>query len=231
MHEGNEEGKAYTVGIMRVPVEERPQGELAEVVQRAVDHIHDTLTEDLGLRIKLFEFEGPHILPSERGYSPFDFLELGLAEKVERDIHFMLVVSEVELSPSNLSYVLAFPSQLTNVGIMSIRRLSPSFWGQGPDLGATARRLAALMLHTFGHIVNLPHSEDRANVMADIGRVSDLDEMCAFTGEQLRLIRQHMPQEARDAVQEGGASRSWRESWSRTGGPSCSPPSARTRCG
>ncbi|HSJ58896.1 MAG TPA: hypothetical protein VLC95_17045 [Anaerolineae bacterium] len=200
---GVDDGSSYTVGIMRVPVEKKPQGELTEVVERAVDTIRDTLTRDLGLEINLFEFEGPHILPSEGGYSPFDFLELGLAEKIERGIHFLLIVSEVGLSTSNLSYVLAFPSQLTNVGIVSIKRLSPSFWGHEADTEVTASRLAALMLHTFGHIVNLSHNDDQTNVMADIGQVTDLDRMHTFTGEQLRQIRENMPREARDAVQDG----------------------------
>jgi hypothetical protein len=197
------EGSTYTLGIMRVPVEEKPGGELKEIVECAVDRIRDTLIEDLRLEIDLFEFEGPHILPSEGGYSPFDFLELGLAEKIERGIHFLMIVTEVSLSSSNLSYVLAFPSQLTNVGIMSSKRLSPSFWGHEPDKEVTTSRLATLMLHTFGHIVNLSHSDDQTNVMADIGQVSDLDNMDSFTGEQLRQIRHNLPHEAREDVQHG----------------------------
>lgn len=204
MREGDKPKEmTYKVGIMRVPIEEETNGRLADIVDRAVDDIRHTLTEELKLEIELFEFEGPHLLPEEGGYSPFGFLELGLAEKLERDIHFLLIVSEVGLSTSNLSYVLAFPSQLTNVGIMSIKRLSPSFWGHEPDRTVTASRLATLMLHTFGHIVNLPHSDDRTNVMAQIGRVSDLDAMDEFTADQLHRIRKNMPREAREDVQEG----------------------------
>ena len=68
-------------------------------------------------------------MPSAGTYAPLDFLQIGMNEKLERGIHFLLIVTEVDLSTTTFSYTLALPSQLTNVGIISTKRLNPTFWG------------------------------------------------------------------------------------------------------
>jgi len=165
------------------------------------------LIEDLGLRVDLFGFDGPHVVPAEGAYAPLDFVRIGLSEKLEREVHFLLIVTEVDLSATSVSFALALPSQLTNVGVISTRRLDPSFWGDEPQPEQAVERLAALMFHTFGHLLNLDHSPDPANVMYDVGQVEELDLMTEVTAEQFSEISLQLTREARERISERGASR------------------------
>lgn len=194
----------YTVGIMRATVDTTSATAGQELVARAVDKIRSTLTGELGLNIKFFTFNGPPIRPAEGRYPAFDLLQIGLVEKLERHIDFLLIVSEIDLSSSTISYAVALPSQVTNVGILSVKRLFPSFWGEEPALETTAQRLGNLMLHTLGHLLNLPHAPARDNVMYDFGEIAALDEMNGFSSEQVTRIQNTLPAEAREArLQEG----------------------------
>ena len=175
-----------------------------ELVTLAVDRIRSTLTSDLGLDIKFFTFDGPPIRPADGRYPAFDLLQIGLVEKLERHVDFLLIVSEIDLATSTTSYALALPSQITNVAIISARRLSPSFWGNEPAMKTTIRRLGNLMLHTLGHLLNLPHAYAPGNVMYDFEDVAELDEMDGFNSDQVERIRRTLPQEAREARLEEG---------------------------
>jgi predicted Zn-dependent protease len=192
----------YTIGVMKTPVEGRTSREFGENIDAAVEILRQSLTEQIGLQIKVFEFVGPHLQPTSGTYSPFDFLRLGLTEKLERKIAFLLIVSEVDLAAPRLSYALAFPSRLMNIGILSTNRLSPAFWGEEPSSELTSQRLASLMLHTTGHILNLSHHSDPKNVMYDFESVEDLEHMQEMTPQQQEEIRRMVSIEARDAVQE-----------------------------
>ena len=46
------------------------------------------------------------------------------------------------------------------------------------------RRLHHLLLHTLGHLLNLPHSESPHNAMYAFEGVADLDVMATLTPEQ-----------------------------------------------
>ncbi len=194
----------YTIGVMKLPVQGEKLAEFDDIVDGAVAALEQTLTDFLHLRVVLFQFAGPHLLPEEGGYSALDFLQLGLAEKLERRLDFLLMVTEVELRPTGRSYVLALPSQLTNVGILSTKRLSPRFWGEPLDDDVaqkqSVQRLHQAMLHTLGHILNLPHSDEPSNPMYDIEKVEDLDSMTGFTQEQVRQMQRNLPAEAREKV-------------------------------
>ena len=197
----------YAVGVMTMDVESRDSAGFRQLVDRAVAAFEATLDADLSLRVEPFAFEGPHLVPGAGAYAPLDFLEIGLAEKLERRLPFLLIVTEVDLSSSSLAYTLALPSQLTNVGIVSTKRLDPGFWGDDPDDERAADRLASLLMHTFGHLLNLEHREDRANVMFPIESVEDLDGMTEVTDAQHARLRAMLPREAHDRVAGG---RGWR---------------------
>ena len=116
----------------------------------------------------------------------------------------MLIVTEVDLSSSSLAYTLALPSQLTNIAILSTRRLDPGFWGEGDDLAKTARRLAALMLHSFGHLVALRHDADPTNAMYPLEGVEDLDRMEGLSAGQRARIARTLPREANERSTRSG---------------------------
>lgn len=197
----------YIVGVMRTVVEATNDAAFVALVDRALAKLEADLTDDLRLRVEVFSFEGPHLTPDAGAYAPLDFLRIGLNEKIERGIHFMLIVTEVDLAASTLSYALALPSQLTNVGVISTKRLDPAFWGEDEDASRTADRLAALMLHTLGHLLNLSHRPEETNVMFDFGAVEDLDRMKEVTPAQREQIVHNLPVEAHERVSREGHGR------------------------
>jgi hypothetical protein len=160
----------------------------------------------MDLAVQLFEFTGPRLSPSDRGYSALSFVHMGMAEKLERGIHFLLIVTEAELAATRYSYTVAMPSQLANIGVISMQRLRPEFWGDAQNQETTVHRLAVAMLHTFGHLLNLPHRSERSNIMYDFQSVEELDRMGGFDAGQKETMRRILPQEAR---QEVGHDRPW----------------------
>lgn len=197
----------YVVGVMRTVVEATDDAPFVALVDAAIKRVEKDLSDDLGLRVEVFAFEGPHLTPEAGAYAPLDFLRIGLGEKIERGVNFLLIVTEVDLAASTLSFALALPSQLTNVGVISTKRLDPAFWGEDAESDQTADRLAALMLHTLGHLLNLRHHPDAANVMFDFGDVEALDKMHAVTPAQREQIVRNLPIEARERVSRKGRGR------------------------
>lgn len=184
-------------------VEGRDSEAFRAVVAQAARQFEATLTGGLGLRAELFAFQGPHLTPTAGAYAPLDFLQIGIAEKLERRLPFLLIVTEVDLSSASLAYTLALPSQLTNVGVVSTKRLDPGFWGNDPDVERATDRLAAILLHTFGHLLNLDHAPDPANVMYPLEGVEDLDRMAEVTEGQRERLREALPREAHEATASG----------------------------
>jgi len=188
----------YVVGVMTMEVEGKDTDRFHHHVAQAVEALKESLTSALGVRVVLLTFEGPHLMPTAGAYAPLDFLQIGMTEKLERNIHFLLIVTEVDLTATTLSYTLALPSQLTNVGVVSTRRLNPDFWGDRPDSALTVRRLSTLLLHTFGHLLNLSHARDPQNVMYNFAGVDDLTAMAHLTHAQRKQMRQMLPREAHE---------------------------------
>ena len=195
-------GGEYVVGVMTMEVEGRDSERFRQRVETAAAAVDRALTQALGVRVDLHSFEGPHLTPAAGAYAPLDFLQIGLAEKLERGAHFLLIVTEVDLSASTLSYTLALPSQLTNVAVVSTKRLEPSFWGEDTGTDAdddlAARRLETLLLHSFGHLLNLDHDPDPANAMHDFAGVDALDQMGGFSEPQRAAMQRALPREAHE---------------------------------
>ncbi|MGB3308862.1 MAG: hypothetical protein WA939_19145 [Nodosilinea sp.] len=194
----------YVIGVMTIDVEGKNSERFHRHVTQAVDIFKDAIINVLGVRVALLAFEGPHLTPTAGAYAPLDFLHIGMTEKLERDVHFLLIVTEVDLSATTFSYTLALPSQLTNVGVVSTKRLNPDFWGDREDAALTVQRLAALLLHTFGHLLNLSHARDSQNVMYNFAGVDDLAAMSYLTPTQRQRMRQALPREAHERTSRDG---------------------------
>jgi len=190
--------REYVIGVMSIDVEGKNSDRFHRLVNEAVQAFDDALARALGLRVDLMAFAGPHMAPMAGAYAPFDFLRIGLTEKLEREVHFLLIVTEVDLAATTLSYTLALPSPLTNVGVVSTKRLDPAFWGDPADDARVVRRLNTLLLHTFGHLLNLPHADDADNAMYDVADVDDLDRMATLTDAQRDRMRSALPREAHE---------------------------------
>ncbi len=183
---------------MLVDVEGKNSDRFHRLAEQAVQGFDAALAQALGLRVELIAFAGPHMTPTAGAYAPFDFLRIGLTEKLERKMHFLLIVTEVDLAATTLSYTLALPSPLTNVGVVSTKRLDPAFWGGPADNTVMVQRLTTLLLHTFGHLLNLPHEADSTNAMYDVANVNDLDAMSTLTAAQRERMRSALPLEAHE---------------------------------
>lgn len=190
---------SYVVGIMKTAVE-GSDTDFEPVLTAAIKRVEAFLTDHaFRLHLRLFDFVGPHLVPSGGAYAPLDFLQIGIAEKVERRLHFLLIVTEVDLS-TDRSYTVALPSRLTNIGIVSTKRLMPRFWGQPRQLDVAVNRLTALLLHTIGHLLNLRHSDEPGNLMYQFQDVRDLERMTAFTSDQVDRMLRVLPDEAHEAL-------------------------------
>ncbi len=168
----------------------------------AIETFKRTLSEELGIGVTAFGFSGPDLTPESGAYAALDFLRLGLSEKIERNIDFLLIVTEVDLAASKLSFALALPSQLTNVAVISVKRLDPGFWGEESATHTLSDRLAALMSYSFGRLLNLSRSTDPDNLMFDFKAVNELERMQDFTPEQRAAALHNLPVEARERVSQ-----------------------------
>lgn len=191
----------YLIGVMITPVESADEAFRA-VIHEAVKLVEQRLAQRVPhLRLEVFEFAGPHLSPAHGGYLPLELLQLGVVEKIERKPNFLLVVTEVDISSQLTTFIVALPSRLTNVGLISTKRLHPRFWGEPDDTaGLLAKRVAGLMLQTLGYLLNLrPHS-DPANIMYRFEELGQLEGMRALTDAQVTQMEQSLPAEARDRM-------------------------------
>lgn len=197
--------RVYSIGVMKLPVEGQ-QEEFSTTVDEVVERVDSVLTEgEVGLQVSVYEFTSPHLLPSRGSYSPLDFLQIGLTEKLERNLTLLVLITEVELDPRSQGYALAYPSQLTNIAIVSTKRLDPAFWGEEERAATFASRLESLILHTVGHLLNVPHDDDPESAMYAFRNVADLDAMHELNEHQLMTMKRNLPREARDRLGRGAA--------------------------
>jgi hypothetical protein len=193
---------------MKTPVNDGMERRLDGIVDEAAAQLQQRVAR-LSLDLRTFAFEGPPLIATGGRFQPLDYLEIGLAEKLERQANFLLIVTEADMEATRTPYVLAYPSRLANIGMVSVRRLLPDFWGEPEDDGLAARRLESLMLHTLGHILNLSHAESSTNVMHDFGSVDTLDRMSELSEGQIEEMRQNLPIEAHDEQARGSSMSFW----------------------
>ena len=189
---------------MTMAVEDADPARFRRRVEAATRDFEAAIAGALGVRVELIAFRGPHLAPAGGGYAPLDFLRIGMTEKLERGVQFLLVVTEVDLAATTFSYTVALPSRLTNVAVVSTRRLDPAFWGEEEDEPRAVGNLTALLLHSFGHLLNLPHAADPANVMYDFAGVDDLPAMRTLTDAQRDRLRRALPREAHERTAPAG---------------------------
>jgi len=191
----------YLIGVMITPIED-PDERFREQVVNAVELLEQQLTQQLpNIRLEISDFVGPHLIPANGAYSPLDLLQLGVIEKVERTPSFLLVVTEVEIAAEMMTYATSFTSPLTNVAILSTKRLDPGFWGDAANAqDTTEQRLVGLMLHTIGLLLNLPAHNVPQNIMYRYEELDQLSQMRDFTENQLQQMARGLPAESRDLI-------------------------------
>ncbi|WP_420457661.1 hypothetical protein [Neolewinella sp.] len=191
------------LGIMKVDVAGHDARALSLLTRQATRRFTEVLEREPRLRIESLTFDGPPLTPDDSGYNALDFVQIGINEKTERRMAFLLIVTEVEIAAASLSYLLALPSQLTNVAIISTRRLADYGSEELENTDLMSERLGTLMLHCFGRLLNLDYQPDESNYMARIEVPHDLDAMDRFTDTQFDRMAHNLPLEANDRFSAG----------------------------
>ncbi|PPK84681.1 hypothetical protein CLV84_3843 [Neolewinella xylanilytica] len=197
------EAESIVVGIMKMDVAGRDARDLGALTRLATERFTHVVDREPRLKITSLTFDGPPLTPGEHGFRALDFVQLGIQEKTERRLAFLLIVTEVEIAAPSLAYLLGLPSQLTNVAILSTRRLSDYGSANWKDDQLMAERLGTLMLHCFGRLLNLGYRADTTNYMARIQVPTDLDRMRHFTDRQFQQMADRLPREANDRYSSG----------------------------
>ncbi len=178
-------------------------GALAALTGAAAAGFSRIIQQELRIRVESFSFAGPGLTPDENGYRALDFVQIGINEKTERQLAFLLIITDVEIAAASMSYLLALPSQLTNVAVISTRRLIAYGQDTLPHEELGRDRLITLMLHCFGRLLNLKYVTAPTNYLARVQVPDDLDAMQQFTDRQLRQMAENLPREANDRYSEG----------------------------
>lgn len=190
----------FRIGIMKTSLHGTVSKQLDYIVNNATQQIRERLTDHLQLDVEIFEFTESQLIANKSNYSPLDLLQIGLSEKTTRNIHFLLMIFEADLATSHRSFRIFLPSKLTNIGLLSIKRLNPKFWGYADDTAKTTQRLTNLMLHTLGHILELGHETDSQNIMYALQSIDALDSMHHITEMQIDQMNNMIPLEAHEEV-------------------------------
>lgn len=192
------------LGIMKLDVAGKENGgALDALTETATVEFNRVIRQKLDIQVQSFPFAGPSLIPDENGYRALDFVQIGINEKTERKLAFLLIITDVEIAAASMSYLLALPSQLTNVAVISTRRLIA--YGEDKLLQEELRteRLTTLMLHCFGRLLNLNYVKEPSNYLARVQVPGDLDTMRHFTEAQHQHMVENLPQEANDRYSEG----------------------------
>lgn len=121
---------------------------------------------------------------------PIGLVDQGVAERDARRWDFALVVTQAELKSYFKPYTLGVPSQAVSVAVASTSRIDPEALpplpGERTDEDTAARyevlgrRLYALVMHLFGHLGDLDHSDAPHDFMFAPRALSDLDRMDGY---------------------------------------------------
>ena len=187
-------------------------GPLSKVQRRAVVRARTLVRRRLADELPAFAWESPlvrraDLTAGDRLAEPVELLDAGAAEKEIAGWDFALVVTAVDLRARSRPFALAAPSNALDCGALSLARLDPGLRTELDDdtrADVMARRLAALALHTFGHLNGLRHSADPAGLMHPPGRPADLDSMELFSGAERAELAEEVADVADPRMEETG---------------------------
>lgn len=199
--------RTITLGIMKLAVAgKESDGTLDTVTEAATVKFNQVIEHKLDIQIESFSFTGRSLTPDKNGYRSLDFVQVGINEKTERKLAFLLIITDVEIAAASMSYLLALPSQLTNVAVISTRRLLAYEEDSFSQSDIRTERLTHLMLQCFGRLLNLKYTQEPTNYLAYVQVPDDLDVMQSFTAAQYQQMTEDLPREANDRYSEDSQS-------------------------
>lgn len=179
-------------------------GNLDAVDRDAARKARALMLSRLSEAFPVFEWRMPVLLRKELGLQervePVSLIDHGVVERDAQRWDFALVVTGADLKSYYKPFALGTPSQAVNVAVLSTAWIDPAATHSGADGNGRAdgmtRRLLALALHLFGHLNDLPHSNDPGDVMYDLKTVEDLDRMEHFSDAALARLEGELHAEA-----------------------------------
>ena len=137
---------------------------------------------------------------------PVDLLDAGAAERAIAGWDFALVVTAADLHARHRPFALATPSQALASAALSLARLDPGLRDArrtpADRAEAMGRRLAALALHTLGHLNGLGHEDDGEAWMHAPRTPADLDRPARFTASSREEIEGELADVADPRLEE-----------------------------
>lgn len=159
-------------------------GPLDEVQTAAFERARVLVREALRTELPGFAWSFPlvqrrDVAPAGTQAEPVDLLDLGTTERRLAGWDFALVLTADDLRARFRPFTLATPSQAVDVAALSLARLDPgardATLSDADRQSKLAHRLAALALHSFGHLNGLDHEPRLEAVMHPPRSPSDLD--------------------------------------------------------
>lgn len=193
--------RTITLGIMQLRIaghKDDAMPAVDDLMAAAEIRFTESVSENLPIEVHTFSVTGSSLTPHDNGYQALDFIQIGINEKTERKLAFLLIITDVEIAAASMSYLIALPSQLTNVAVISTRRLITHEQNLHLQEKHRAQRLTAMMLHCFGRLLNLRYVDEPTNYLAQVQRAEDLDNMQHFSSDQYQQMRKNLPKEAND---------------------------------
>lgn len=90
--------------------------------------------------------------------------------------HVILGITKIDLYEPELNFVFGLASTYEGVSVISVRRLSSSFYGLAADDELYFARILTEAVHEIGHVLSLPHCPDARCVMHFSNSPADTDE-------------------------------------------------------
>ena len=190
-------------------------GSISKVDVRAVQQARLRMLRFLREQFPAFMWRMPVVRRRELEQTgkaePVVLLDVGVAERDTRRWDYALVVTEAELQSYYKPFALGAPSQTLSVAVLSTARLDPAATLEDVDDAerreTMARRVLALALHLFGHLNDLDHRDDPADVMFNPDTAQDLDAPKAFAEEDHRRLEAELKETADVRLEELGTYR------------------------
>ena len=189
-------------------------GNLDAVDRDAARKARSLMLARLSERFPEFDWRMPVLLRKELGLQeqeriePVTLIDYGVIERDMQRWDFALVVTGADLYSYYKPFALGTPSQAVGVAVLSTARIDPAATRSGADSGERVemmtQRLLALALHLFGHLSDLPHSDDPTDVMYDLRTPEDLDRMTHFSAGELKRLAVELHADADVRLEETG---------------------------
>ncbi len=164
---------------------------LGRVDDDVLESIRQAVTSDLGLHAEsLSPFEVPsRAFSPERAQYHSTAVLAYLMGQVPDDAFRVLGVTDVDLFVPQLNFVFGEATVEGAVGIISLHRLRPEFYGEIPDEDLLGERAVKEAVHELGHTFGLRHCSDSECVMYFSNTIADTDRkstcFCGNHADQL----------------------------------------------